>query len=205
LAKAAGNDLPWNPAHRDIQSPLQVMLRSHVRPAQKAARSRCRCCASFSRPAIRRLAAGVIARCCYSARRHCGRGAPAAHSPRQDRPGGAGGRGRPAALATCRNLPGARARSVAGGGAAQGRAAVSKNHHRRRDRRHRAASLRRYGTGTAGRGGEVVLGQGVISNPSTLHRLSRPLPDRHYLSRRELCPAAKRGCARCPRQHRQGR
>jgi hypothetical protein len=31
------NDLPWNPAHRDIQGPLQGMLRSHGRPVQKAA------------------------------------------------------------------------------------------------------------------------------------------------------------------------
>jgi integrase len=31
------NDLPWNPAHRDIQGPLQGLLRRHGRPAQKAA------------------------------------------------------------------------------------------------------------------------------------------------------------------------
>jgi integrase len=31
------NDLPWNPAHRDIQGPLQGVLRSHGRPPQKAA------------------------------------------------------------------------------------------------------------------------------------------------------------------------
>jgi integrase len=31
------NDLPWNPAHRDIQGPLQGLLRTHGRPAQKAA------------------------------------------------------------------------------------------------------------------------------------------------------------------------
>jgi integrase len=31
------NDLPWNPAHRDIQGPLQGVLRTHGRPAQKAA------------------------------------------------------------------------------------------------------------------------------------------------------------------------
>ena len=30
------NDLPWNPAHRDIQGPLQGLLRTHGRPAQKA-------------------------------------------------------------------------------------------------------------------------------------------------------------------------
>ncbi len=31
------NDLPWNPAHRDIQGPLQGVLREHGRPVQKAA------------------------------------------------------------------------------------------------------------------------------------------------------------------------
>jgi len=31
------NDLPWNTAHRDIQGPLQGLLRTHGRPAQKAA------------------------------------------------------------------------------------------------------------------------------------------------------------------------
>lgn len=31
------NDLPWNPAHRDIQEPLQGLLRTHERPVQKAA------------------------------------------------------------------------------------------------------------------------------------------------------------------------
>lgn len=31
------NDLPWNPAHRDIQGPLQGLLRQHGRPVQKAA------------------------------------------------------------------------------------------------------------------------------------------------------------------------
>src|SRR6195952_1042676 len=31
------DDLPWNPAHRDIQGPLQGVLRSHGRPVQKAA------------------------------------------------------------------------------------------------------------------------------------------------------------------------
>jgi integrase len=47
----------------------------------------------------------------------------------------------------------------------QGRAAVSKNQHRRRVRRHRAAPLRRSGTGKAGRGGAGA--GGVISNLST--------------------------------------
>jgi integrase len=31
------NDLAWNPAHRDIQGPLQGVLRTHGRPVQKAA------------------------------------------------------------------------------------------------------------------------------------------------------------------------
>jgi integrase len=31
------NDLPWNPSHRDIQGPLQGLLRKHGRPTQKAA------------------------------------------------------------------------------------------------------------------------------------------------------------------------
>jgi integrase len=31
------NDLPWNPAHRDIQGPLQGALRANGRPVQKAA------------------------------------------------------------------------------------------------------------------------------------------------------------------------
>ncbi len=31
------NDLPWNPAHRDIQGPLQGLLRQYGRPIQKAA------------------------------------------------------------------------------------------------------------------------------------------------------------------------
>jgi len=31
------NDLPWNPAHRDIQGPLQGLLRQHGRPVRKAA------------------------------------------------------------------------------------------------------------------------------------------------------------------------
>ena len=31
------NDLAWNPAHRDIQGPLQGVLRTHARPVRKAA------------------------------------------------------------------------------------------------------------------------------------------------------------------------
>jgi len=44
------NDLPWNPAHRDIQGPLQGLLRTHGRPVQKAA--------------ALTPAAGATARCC---------------------------------------------------------------------------------------------------------------------------------------------
>jgi hypothetical protein len=29
------NDLAWNPAHRDIQGPLQGVLRSHGRPVKR--------------------------------------------------------------------------------------------------------------------------------------------------------------------------
>jgi integrase len=31
------NDLPWNPGHRDIQEPLQALLRAYGRPVEKAA------------------------------------------------------------------------------------------------------------------------------------------------------------------------
>ena len=31
------NDLPWNAGHRDIQGPLQGLLRTHGRPARQAA------------------------------------------------------------------------------------------------------------------------------------------------------------------------
>jgi integrase len=43
------NDLPWNPGHRDIQEPLQGLLRRYGRPAQKAA--------SLTLPMLRRLLA----------------------------------------------------------------------------------------------------------------------------------------------------
>ncbi len=43
------NDLPWNTAHRDIQGPLQGLLRTHGRPAQKAA--------ALTLPMLRRLVA----------------------------------------------------------------------------------------------------------------------------------------------------
>ena len=107
------NDLPWNPGHRDIQGPLQGVLRSHGRPASPAA--------ALSLPMLRQL----LATCDHSARGRRDRAlllfgfagalrrselvslrvedvadgrrrAAAAHRPRQDRPGGAGGRDRPA-------------------------------------------------------------------------------------------------------------
>ena len=43
------NDLAWNPAHRDIQGPLQGVLRTHGRPVQKAA--------ALSLPMLRQLLA----------------------------------------------------------------------------------------------------------------------------------------------------
>lgn len=50
------NDLPWNTAHRDIQGPLQGLLRTHGRPAQKAA--------ALTLPMLRQL----VATCDRSAR-----------------------------------------------------------------------------------------------------------------------------------------
>jgi integrase len=50
------NDLAWNPAHRDIQGPLQGVLRSHARPTQKAA--------ALTLPMLRQL----LATCDQSAR-----------------------------------------------------------------------------------------------------------------------------------------
>jgi integrase len=50
------NDLPWNPAHRDIQGPLQGILRSHGRPVQKAA--------ALTLPMLRQ----ILATCDQSAR-----------------------------------------------------------------------------------------------------------------------------------------
>ena len=43
------NDLPWNPAHRAIQEPLQGLLRTHGRPVRKAA--------ALTLPMLRRLVA----------------------------------------------------------------------------------------------------------------------------------------------------
>ncbi len=50
------NDLPWNTAHRDIQGPLQDLLRTHGRPVQKAA--------ALTLPMLRQL----LATCDRSAR-----------------------------------------------------------------------------------------------------------------------------------------
>ena len=50
------NDLPWNPAHRDIQGPLRGLLRDHGRPVRKAA--------ALALPLLRRL----LATCDRSAR-----------------------------------------------------------------------------------------------------------------------------------------
>jgi len=50
------NDLPWNTAHRDIQGPLQGLLRTHGRPARKAA--------ALTLPMLRQL----LATCDRSAR-----------------------------------------------------------------------------------------------------------------------------------------
>ena len=50
------NDLAWNPAHRDIQGPLQGALRTHPRPVQKAA--------ALTLPMLRQL----LATCDTSAR-----------------------------------------------------------------------------------------------------------------------------------------
>jgi integrase len=50
------NDLAWNPAHRDIQGPLQGVLRTHGRPVQKAA--------ALTLPMLRQL----LATCDQSAR-----------------------------------------------------------------------------------------------------------------------------------------
>ena len=127
------NDLPWNPAHRDIQEPLRGLLRQHGRPPQKAApltlamlrRLLATCDAKCARPArprtpavrLRRRAAPLRTRGAARRRRRRGRGrAAAAHSAQQDRPDGAGGGDRPAARQACRNLPGAGFRGVAGGG-----------------------------------------------------------------------------------------
>jgi integrase len=50
------NDLPWNPGHRDIQAPLQGLLRERGRPVRKAA--------ALTLPMLRRL----VATCDASAR-----------------------------------------------------------------------------------------------------------------------------------------
>ncbi len=50
------NDLPWNSAHRDIQGPLQGVLRTHARPVRKAA--------ALTLPLLRQ----ILATCDQSAR-----------------------------------------------------------------------------------------------------------------------------------------
>jgi integrase len=50
------NDLAWNPAHRDIQGPLQGVLRTHGRPVRKAA--------ALTLPMLRQ----ILATCDQSAR-----------------------------------------------------------------------------------------------------------------------------------------
>lgn len=50
------NDLPWNPSHRDIQGPLQGLLRAHGRPPRMAA--------ALTLPMLRQL----VATCDASAR-----------------------------------------------------------------------------------------------------------------------------------------
>lgn len=57
------NDLPWNPAHRDIQAPLQGVLREHGRPVQKAAALTLDRLPRWLRPATAATAAGATARC----------------------------------------------------------------------------------------------------------------------------------------------
>ena len=141
------NDLPWNPSHRDIQEPLRGLLRQHGRPVQKAA--------ALTLAMLRQL----LATCDTTARGRRDRAlllfgfagalrrselvalqvedvALAAGGLRvripaeQDRPGGAGGRDRPAAGQTCRDLPGAGVRGLAGGRQAKGRPLVPPHQHR---------------------------------------------------------------------------
>jgi hypothetical protein len=134
-------------------------------------------------------------------RRHRRRRAPAAHSPRQDRQAGQGAEV---------GLPRWRHAETSPVPAFEPWQVVA--------RRNVGPLFRRISTGDGigdtalhllaglelAKQGEVVLGQGVISNLSTLHRL-RPLPDRHCLSRRDDPSCCEAGCARCPRRHRRGR
>jgi hypothetical protein len=61
------NDLPWNPAHRDIQGPLQGTLRTHGRPVQKAAALTLPMPRQILATCDRAPAAGATERCCFSA------------------------------------------------------------------------------------------------------------------------------------------
>jgi hypothetical protein len=58
------NDLAWNPAHRDIQGPLQGALRRSGRPVQKAAALTLPMLRQSSPPAMRVPVAGATAGCC---------------------------------------------------------------------------------------------------------------------------------------------
>ncbi|MEJ1976602.1 MAG: hypothetical protein WDN49_11370 [Acetobacteraceae bacterium] len=58
------NDLPWNPAHRDIQEPLQGLLRTHGRRCKRQRPCPWRCCANWSPPATAAPAGGGTAPCC---------------------------------------------------------------------------------------------------------------------------------------------
>ena len=150
------NDLPWNAAHGAIQGPLQGLLRRHGRPPDKAAAlslamlrqllatcdrtargRRDRALLLFGFAGALRRSELVVSQC----RGRAGRRAwpAAAHPPRQDRPGRAGGRGRPAARQACRDLPAAGLRGLAGGGGTRRRAAVPQHQHARADRRGGAA------------------------------------------------------------------
>ena len=55
------NDLPWNPGHRDIQEPLQGVLRFLQRPVDKAAALRLDTQGASSPPAARTRPGGAIA------------------------------------------------------------------------------------------------------------------------------------------------
>ena len=102
------NDLPWNPAHRDIQEPLRGVLRSRGRPARKAAaltlvmlrRLLATCDSTRARPArpgaaavrLRRRAAALgTGGAAGRGRRGAGGWAAAAIGAQQDRPDRGGG------------------------------------------------------------------------------------------------------------------
>ena len=153
------NDLAWNPAHRDIQGPLQGLLRTHGRPPQKAA--------ALTLAMLRQL----VATCDASARGRRDRAlllfgfAGALRRSElvalqvEDVAAVAGGLrlritraktdqvGQGAEIGlprqTRRNLSGAGVRRLAGGRQTPRRPAVPPHQHRRPHRRHGAASRRR--------------------------------------------------------------